>query len=73
MDVLRTPLNLRILKNTSGWVLLMRQHSKKCFVEVTLLRVDIGKQYGTTVVDAVMILEGVNNWRNFFLKKDFEA
>ena len=39
----------------------MRQHSKKCLVEVTLLRVDIGKQYGTTVVDAVMILEGVNS------------
>ena len=72
MDVLRTPLNVRILKNTYGWVLLMRQHSKKCLVEVTLLRVDIGKQYGTTVVDAV-ILEGVNNWRNIFLKKDFEA
>ena len=34
MDVLRIPLNLRILKNTSGWVLLMRQHSKKCLVEV---------------------------------------
>ena len=51
------------LKKTSGWVLLMWQHSKNILVEVNLPHSWPWKQNGITVVAAVMILKVVNNWR----------
>ena len=63
------------LKNTSGWVLLIRKHSKKILVEVNPFQSWPWKQNGTTVVAAVMILEVENNWRSVLqiniLKKSY--
>ena len=66
------------LEHTSGWVLLMWQHSKEILVEVNPTQSWPWKQNGTTIVAAVMILEVVSNWRsvlqiNILEKKlDFE-
>ena len=52
------------LKNTSRWMLLMRQHSKKLLVEVNPPQSCPQKQNGTTVIVAMIILKVVNNWRS---------
>ena len=52
------------LKNTSGWVLLMRQHSKKFLVKVNPPWSWPWKQNATAAVADVMILKVVNNWRS---------
>ena len=63
------------IKNTSGQVRVMRQHSKKKIgVKVNPPQSWPWKQDGTTVVAALMILEVVNKWRsvlqtNIFFKK----
>ena len=52
------------IKKPSRWVFLTKQHSKKMLVEVNPPQNWPWKQYGITVVAAVMILEVVNNWRS---------
>ena len=50
------------LKDTSGWVLLMKQHSKKVLAKVNPPLSLPWKQNGNTVVAAVMIAVA-DNWR----------
>ena len=52
------------LQNTSGWVLFMRQYTKKILVEVNPLQSWPWKQNGTIDVAAVAILYVANNWRS---------
>ena len=66
------------LKNTSEWVLLMRQHPKKILVELNPPQSWPWKHNSTTAVAAVIILEVVDNWTsvlqiNILKKTDFET
>ena len=66
-----------LFKNTSEWVLPMRQHAKFFLVEIDPPQSWPWKQNGT-VVAIVMILTVANNWRsvlqinNLKSKLDFE-
>ena len=65
--ILKEKLSMDVLcfiKNTSGWVLLMRWHSKKALLEVNPPQGWPWKQNCTTVVAAVMILKVVSNWKS---------
>ena len=65
--ILKEKLSMDVLcfiKNTSGWVLLMRQHSKKALLEVNPPQGLPWKQNCTTVLAAVMILKVVSNWKS---------